>query len=143
MHIIVASSSPRVEENWVGPVVLLPCSCVETFPFPQPTPEQEAAIGEAAKKLDRLRNNWLNPPEWSREEVLEFPGSADAPWARYVHDPDRRGIGTVRYPRLVAKDAECAKLFAARTLTNLYNQRPTWLDLAHKKLHEAVFAAYG
>jgi len=31
----------------------------------------------------------------------------------------------------------------ARTLTNLYNQRPTWLDLAHKKLDAAVFAAYG
>ena len=30
-----------------------------------------------------------------------------------------------------------------RTLTNLYNARPTWLDLAHKKLDEAVFAAYG
>ena len=30
-----------------------------------------------------------------------------------------------------------------RTLTNLYNQRPTWLDLAHRRLDEAVFAAYG
>ena len=30
-----------------------------------------------------------------------------------------------------------------RTLTNLYNQRPTWLDLAHRTLDEAVFAAYG
>jgi len=30
-----------------------------------------------------------------------------------------------------------------RTLTNLYNQRPTWLELAHKKLDEAVCAAYG
>jgi type II restriction/modification system DNA methylase subunit YeeA len=30
-----------------------------------------------------------------------------------------------------------------RTLTNLYNARPTWLDLAHKKLDAAVFAAYG
>jgi hypothetical protein len=30
-----------------------------------------------------------------------------------------------------------------RTLTNLYNERPTWLDLAHKKLDAAVFAAYG
>jgi type II restriction/modification system DNA methylase subunit YeeA len=29
-----------------------------------------------------------------------------------------------------------------RTLTNLYNQRPTWLDLAHKKLDEAVCDAY-
>ncbi len=30
-----------------------------------------------------------------------------------------------------------------RTLTNLYNLRPTWLDLAHRKLDQAVFAAYG
>jgi len=30
-----------------------------------------------------------------------------------------------------------------RTLTNLYNQRPTWLDNAHKKLDAAVCAAYG
>ena len=30
-----------------------------------------------------------------------------------------------------------------RTLTNLYNQRPAWLDNAHRKLDQAVFAAYG
>lgn len=30
-----------------------------------------------------------------------------------------------------------------RTLTNLYNERPTWLANAHAKLDEAVFAAYG
>ncbi|HNX51116.1 MAG TPA: hypothetical protein PLS53_07930 [Thermoanaerobaculaceae bacterium] len=30
-----------------------------------------------------------------------------------------------------------------RTLTNLYNQRPAWLALAHQKLDAAVFAAYG
>jgi type II restriction/modification system DNA methylase subunit YeeA len=30
-----------------------------------------------------------------------------------------------------------------RTLTNLYNQRPTWLDLAHRHLDQAVLAAYG
>lgn len=30
-----------------------------------------------------------------------------------------------------------------RTLTNLYNQRPTWLELAHQKLDRAVLAAYG
>jgi hypothetical protein len=49
----------------------------------------------------------------------------------------------VRYPRLVTKDDEAAAKLKARTLTNLYNQRPTWLDLAHRKLDEAVFAAYG
>ena len=30
-----------------------------------------------------------------------------------------------------------------RTLTNLYNARPTWLENAHAALDEAVFAAYG
>ncbi len=30
-----------------------------------------------------------------------------------------------------------------RTLTNLYNQRPAWLDNAHRALDQAVFAAYG
>ena len=28
-------------------------------------------------------------------------------------------------------------------LTSPYNQRPTWLDNAHRKLDAAVFAAYG
>ena len=31
----------------------------------------------------------------------------------------------------------------ARTLTNLYNKPPAWLELAHRKLDAAVFAAYG
>ena len=30
-----------------------------------------------------------------------------------------------------------------RTLTNLYNARPQWLDDAHKALDAAVAAAYG
>jgi type II restriction/modification system DNA methylase subunit YeeA len=30
-----------------------------------------------------------------------------------------------------------------RTLTNLYNQRPTWLANVHAKLDAAVLAAYG
>ncbi|OYW05420.1 MAG: hypothetical protein B7Z61_06205 [Acidobacteria bacterium 37-71-11] len=126
-----------------------PTTCFETFPFPWPPgkePQDDPrveAIAEAARELDRLRSTWLNPPEWTREEVLEFPGSADGPWARYVHDPDERGIGTVRYPRTVPKDVECAINLKARTLTNLYNQRPTWLALAHAKLDAAVFAAYG
>lgn len=120
-----------------------PTTCFETFPFPSMNAFHEAAIGEAAAELDRLRRGWLNPEEWTKEEVLEFPGSVDGPWKRFVHEPDARGIGTVRWPRIVAKDGECAKKLARRTLTNLYNERPAWLDLAHKRLDEAVFAAYG
>jgi hypothetical protein len=121
-----------------------PTTAFETFPFPpQTSSEGKSAIAAAAQELDALRTRWLNPPEWTREEVLEFPGSLKGPWARYVHEPDSRGIGTVRYPRIVPKDEEHAKNLKERTLTQLYNQRPTWLDLAHRKLDETVFAAYG
>ena len=40
-------------------------------------------------------------------------------------------------------DADCAAKLKKRTLTNLYNERPAWLDHAHKKLDAAVAAAYG
>ncbi|MCX6907955.1 MAG: class I SAM-dependent DNA methyltransferase, partial [Verrucomicrobia bacterium] len=156
-----------------------PTTCFETFPFPDesrtgvpPVPsstngqagrpthlalEHVAAIAAAAKELNELRERWLNPPEWTREEVLEFPGSSDGPWARYVVKSSAvsgqpstspvsgpsSSVALVRYPRLVPKDADCAKLLAKRTLTNLYNERPTWLANAHAKLDAAVFAAYG
>ncbi len=32
---------------------------------------------------------------------------------------------------------------AKRTLTNLYNERPTWLEDLHRSLDKAVLAAYG
>ncbi|MBI4027402.1 MAG: class I SAM-dependent DNA methyltransferase, partial [Verrucomicrobia bacterium] len=125
-----------------------PTTCFETFPFPEPVPDQQAAIAAAAKELDAMRQNWLNPPGWMREEILEFPARADGPWARYIVpesaiSDQKSAIGIARYPRLIPKDADCAKQLAKRTLTNLYNERPTWLALAHEKLDAAVFAAYG
>ena len=79
----------------------------ETFPFPEPTGEQRAAIVDAAARLNELREGWLNPV-------------------------DANGR-----PALNAKDLR------KRTLTNLYNQRPTWLTNAHDTLDAAVAAAYG
>ncbi len=80
-----------------------PTTSFETFSLPHPTPSQKAAIAEAARELDELRQAWLNPPE----------------------------------------DNIAPSELRKRTLTNLYNQRPTWLANAHRKLDEAVFAAYG
>jgi hypothetical protein len=70
---------------------------------------------------------------------VECPGSVAGPWARYCLDADSQRIGTVCYSRLVPKDEECAKQLAKRTLSNLYNARATWLDLARRRLT----AAYG
>jgi type II restriction/modification system DNA methylase subunit YeeA len=124
-----------------------PTTCFETFPFPWGPGEESQdhplvkAIAEAARELNDLRERWLNPPEWTKTEVLEFPGSIVGPWARYVHDPDSRGIGTVRYPRTVDNGVMPSKL-KKRTLTNLYNEMPAWLRNAHRRLDEAVCAAY-
>jgi len=47
------------------------------------------------------------------------------------------------YPdRILPRDG-FEKELAQRTLTKLYNQRPAWLDAAHKALDAAVAAAYG
>jgi len=110
---------------------------------PRGVDEHRAAIAAAANELNELRERWLNPPEWTETRTLEFPGSTNGPWARYVHNPNRDGFGTVCYPRLEPRDADCAARLKKRTLTNLYNERPAWLDLAHKKLDAAVAAAYG
>jgi type II restriction/modification system DNA methylase subunit YeeA len=121
--------------------------------------EHRASIAAAAEELNELRERWLNPPEWTETRFLEFPGTVGGPWDRYivrqdlqdsqngknnpVHPVNPVKIGTVRYPRLEPRDADCAAKLKKRTLTNLYNERPAWLDLAHKKLDTAVAAAYG
>jgi hypothetical protein len=115
-------------------------------PSPRTPDEHRAAIAAAAKELNELREHWLNPPEWTAEKILEFPGSIGGPWDRYIDKSQivnpKSQIGQVRYPRLEPRDADCAAKLKDRTLTKLYNERPAWLDLAHKKLDTAVAAAY-
>ncbi len=48
------------------------------------------------------------------------------------------------YPdRLLPVDDAAAAVLKKRTLTNLYNARPAWLDHAHSALDAAVADAYG
>jgi len=120
-----------------------PTTTFETFPLPDPSGAQRTAIAQAAAELNALRERWLNPPEWTRDDVLTFPGSIDGPWARFVRDPNPEGVGTVHYTRRVSTDDKAAAELKRRTLTKLYNARPAWLDNAHHALDEAVAAAYG
>ena len=112
-----------------------PTTTFETFPFPTgltprdtvqsvPSGPLADAIASAAKRLNELRENWLNPPEW----------------VDWVITPEEAAAGFPKRP--VAKPGKDAEL-KKRTLTNLYNQRPTWLDNAHQTLDAAVAAAYG
>ena len=73
-------------------------------------------------------------------ETFPFPRTTDAQReaiAEAALDLDRLRNGWLSPPGL--SDADLAK----RTLTNLYNARPTWLAQAHERLDAAVLAAYG
>jgi len=84
-------------------------------------------------------------------ETFPFPW---APGAEPADDPRVEAIAQAAKELVEQRDrwlgagqvtvtSEVTVTSKKRTLTNLYNQRPTWLELAHKKLDEAVFAAYG
>lgn len=144
---------------WVGSTMgnsprYTPTTCFETFPFPtgltpadtnnleskiaildsgKPTPApvtppeimtHAQAIAEAAFKLNDYREKWLNPPEW----------------VDWVITPEEEAAGFPKRPK--AKPGQEANL-KKRTLTNLYNARPAWLNMAHQELDKAVAAAYG
>ncbi|MGH6991604.1 MAG: hypothetical protein ACREE3_17025, partial [Stellaceae bacterium] len=45
--------------------------------------------------------------------------------------------------RILPANPAAEAVLKKRTLTNLYNERPTWLANAHRDLDAAVAAAYG
>ena len=48
------------------------------------------------------------------------------------------------YPdRIMPKNEAAAIVLKQRALTNMYNERPAWLDHAHRALDQAVADAYG
>lgn len=122
-----------------------PSSTFETFPFPEGFSPADTAgqsyrsgdlilppvepsrsvlaqeIAHAAFNLNRFRENWLNPAEWSDRVPEVVPG----------------------YPDRIVPKAEHEKSLRKRTLTKLYNDRPSWLDNTHKTLDLAVAKAYG
>jgi hypothetical protein len=132
-----------------------PTTCFETFPFPAGLTPADTAhqrteaidggalipagvstgsvrsaaeqIARAAKKLNDLREAWLNPPEWTQAlpEVVPL------------------GMSTSPYPDRIVPKLGFEKQLAERTLTKLYNQRPAWLNAAHEALDAAVATAYG
>lgn len=111
-----------------------PSSTFLTFPFPKeltPYAIGEAGhhiplrryqrLADAAFNLNSLRESWLNPPQWIDTVPEVVPGFPD---------------------RLIPKPGLAAQA-KARTLTNLYNENPAWLRMAHEELDAAVAEAYG
>ena len=109
-----------------------PSTCFETFPFPDGLePNIDASeyrddpraikIAKAAKRLNDLRENWLNP-----SDLITIVPEVVAGY------PDRK----------VPIDEVAEKVLKTRTLTNLYNKMPAWLIHAQADLDAAVAEAY-
>ena len=79
-------------------------------------------------------------------ETFPFPWS---PGEEPADDPRVQAIAAAavdlveQRDRWLNPDGASESELKRRTLTNLYNARPTWLDLAHARLDEAVLDAYG
>ncbi len=110
-----------------------PSTTFETFPFPEglspnvPAKKYEndlrsIAIAKAARELNELREQWLNPQNLVKKISEVVNGYPD---------------------RIIPINEKADKLLKNRTLTNLYNNKPQWLINAHKKLDDAVANAYG
>ena len=118
-----------------------PSTTFETFPLPWSPGKEDTKhpayfrISEAAKKLNEQRERWLNPPEWI--DLL----SARIDAVDTFEDVPKEARSLVRQSAIMAAAAKDPRL-KKRTLTNLYNERPTWLKLAHEQLDRAVLAAY-
>jgi type II restriction/modification system DNA methylase subunit YeeA len=108
-------------------------TCFGAFPFPEgltpniPTADyandpRAVPIADAARQLNELRKAWLNPPDLVEHVPEVVPSYPD---------------------RVVPVNPKAAAILKKRTLTNLYNERPAWLDHTHRELDAAVAAAYG
>ncbi|MGA7450767.1 MAG: hypothetical protein WBW73_05630 [Rhodoplanes sp.] len=105
----------------------------ETFAFPEglipnipasayASDPRAVKIADAAKRLNELREAWLNPSDLVKRVPEVVPGFPD---------------------RILPVDDNAAAILRKRTLTNLYNERPAWLADAHRDLDAAVAEAYG
>jgi hypothetical protein len=90
--------------------------CFETFAFPWPPGQEPAATSAGSDNT-------------GAGDVVADAGD----------DHAGAGSGERQPSSLVVRPASLKD----RTLTNLYNKRPDWLDAAHRALDAAVFAAYG
>ena len=110
-----------------------PSTTFETFPFPAGlSPDIPALayaddrraveIAAAAKRLNDLREAWLNPADLVERVPEVVPSFPD---------------------RIVPVSPKAAEILKKRTLTNLYNEHQAWLDNANRDLNATVAAAYG
>ena len=96
--------------------------------------------------------SWMgvgNDPSYNSNTIFETFPFPWPPGKERQDDPQVQAIAQAAIELVTKRDAwlnpadATPEELSKRTLTNLYNKRPSWLVEAHRKLDEAVFAAYG
>ena len=66
-----------------------PTTCFETFPFPTPDEAQRSAIAEAARRLNELREGWLNPLKEDGQPALTGKTLRQRTLTKLYNDPEK------------------------------------------------------
>jgi type II restriction/modification system DNA methylase subunit YeeA len=147
-------ATPRIAKHRI--FVLIPAQTVPDSQVVAVARDDYYFLGVLQSKVHELwalrKGTWLgvgNDPRYSQSFTFETYPFPWPPGAEPAGDPRVEAI-VAAARRLVelrdswlnppgASEAELKK----RTLTNLYNERPTWLANAHARLDAAALAAYG
>lgn len=146
--------TPRVAKYrlfvWMHPITLADSA---TIVFAR---EDDYFFGILHSQLHELwslrMGSWLgvgNDPRYTPSSTFETFPFPWPPGREPKDDPRVETIATAARELVEKRDAWLnppdtpESELKKRTLTNLYNSRPTWLELAHKKLDAAVLEAYG
>jgi type II restriction/modification system DNA methylase subunit YeeA len=115
--------------------------CFETFPFPWPPGKEPSKTAASLRGASFATKQSLS----DETEIASHALSAHSAGARLAKTLAMTEIAKERAIADAARELVQLRETQSgnRTLTQLYNERPTWLDNAHQKLDAAVFAAYG
>jgi hypothetical protein len=109
-----------------------PTTCFETFPFPPYS-------GGISKDVPKQGDFAGAPDDYDAKKARKLRDAVAAAAKKLVELRDQWLNPTTEDGSPMLDETQLKK----RTLTNLYNQRPTWLENAHLDLDRAVLAAYG
>jgi hypothetical protein len=94
-----------------------PTTTFETFPFPSPVEDQRDKIAALARRLDQLRNGWLNPSGIGDDDLenrtLTELYNRRPPWLADAHDDlDRAVLDAYGWPPDLDDEALLGRLLA-------------------------------